>query len=92
MNPLQKIKTGIKQMWQLKDTPESVAQGFALGSFIGMMPIPGFQMMVALAFASVLKVNRKSACVAVFNTNLATGLFVFAFNFWLGKKNIRIKY
>ncbi len=86
MNPLQKIKAGLKQMWQLKDTPESVAQGFALGSFIGMMPIPGFQMMVALAFASVLKVNRKSACVAVFNTNVATGLFVFAFNFWLGKR------
>lgn len=86
MNPLQKIKSGLKQMWQLKDTPESVAQGFALGSFIGMMPIPGFQMMVALAFASVLKVNRKSACFAVFNTNVATGLFVFAFNFWLGKR------
>lgn len=86
MKSLQKIKIGFNQIWQLKDKPESIARGFALGSFIGMMPIPGFQMMVALATATVFKINRKSACVAVFNTNLATGLFVFAFNFWLGKK------
>lgn len=86
MKLLQKIKNGFNQIILLKDKPESIARGFALGSFIGMMPIPGFQMMVALVFASILKINRKSACVAVFNTNLATGLFVFAFNFWLGKK------
>ncbi len=86
MNLLQKISIGFNQIWQLKDKPESIARGFALGSFIGMMPIPGFQMMVALATATVFKINRKSACFAVFNTNMATGLFVFAFNFWLGKK------
>jgi short-subunit dehydrogenase len=86
MKPLQKIKNGFNQIRQITDKPESIARGFALGSFIGMMPIPGFQMMVALIFSSVLKINRKSACFAVFNTNLATGLFVFAFNFWMGKR------
>lgn len=90
MTPLHKIKNGLKQIIRLKDKPESIARGFALGSFIGMMPIPGFQMMVALVSASLLKINRKSACIAVFNTNIATGLFVFAFNFWLGKKILGI--
>jgi uncharacterized protein len=86
MKPLHKTKNGFNQIGQITDEPESIARGFALGSFIGMMPIPGFQMMVALIFSSIFRLNRKSACFAVFNTNLATGLFVFAFNFWMGKK------
>ncbi len=81
-----KLKAGFKKVLKLRDKPVSVARGFALGSFIGMMPIPGFQMMLALLVSSMIRVNRKAACIAVFNTNLATGLFVFAFNFWLGKK------
>jgi uncharacterized protein (DUF2062 family) len=69
----------------LKDKPEKVARGFALGSFIGMLPIPGLQLLVSLSVASLFKMNRKAACIAVFNTNIFTGTFVFAFNFWLGK-------
>ena len=64
---------------------KSVAKGFALGSFIGMIPIPGLQVFVALGIASLLNVNKKAACLAVFNTNLFTGVFIFAFNYWLGK-------
>ena len=81
-NPLGKIKP----IFSIKDEPKVIAKGFALGSFIGMMPIPGFQVMVSLAVASLLKVNRKAACLAVFNTNLATGAFVFSFNYWLGRQ------
>ncbi len=43
-------------------------------------------MMVSLALASIFKLNKKAACIAAFNTNLATGAFVFSFNYWLGKK------
>lgn len=80
-NPL-KLLSG---MFKIDDSPEDIAKGFALGSFIGMMPIPGFQMFVSLAIASSIKVNKRAACVGVFNTNLFTGIFIFAFNFWLGK-------
>jgi uncharacterized protein len=76
----------IKHTFRIKDEPKVIAKGFALGSFIGMLPIPGFQVMVSLAIASLLKVNKKAACLAVFNTNLATGAFVFSFNYWLGKQ------
>lgn len=90
MKLLHKIRDGFNRIRQLKDKPESIARGFALGSFIGMMPIPGFQIMTALITASIFKVNRKSACLAVFNTNVATGIFIFAFNFWLGKSILGI--
>ncbi len=81
-NPLKSIKN----LFSLKDEPKAIAKGFALGSFIGMLPIPGFQLIVSLGIASLLKLNKKAACIAVFNTNLMTGAFVFAFNYWLGKK------
>jgi len=79
-----KVK-GFKDLFKLKGDPKYVAKGFALGSFIGMMPIPGFQMLVSFTIASLLKVHRTAAIIGVFNTNIATGLFIFAFNYWLGK-------
>ena len=45
----------IKKLTSLNGTPENVAKGFALGSFIGMMPVPGFQMMIAIAISSLVK-------------------------------------
>lgn len=74
-----------KGLFKIEDSPEIIAKGFALGSFIGMIPIPGFQIFVAFGISKFLKVNSKAACIAVFNTNLFTGAFIFAFNYWLGK-------
>lgn len=75
----------IKKLTSIDGTPENVAKGFALGSFIGMMPVPGFQMMIAIAISSLVKLNRKATVIGVFNTNIGTGAFIFAFNYWLGK-------
>lgn len=81
-NPLRVFKS----IFTIQDEPKVVAKGFAMGSFIGMMPIPGFQMIVSLGIATLFKLNKKAACIAVFNTNLATGAFIFSFNYWLGKQ------
>ncbi len=75
-----------KNIFSIEDEPKVIAKGFAMGSFIGMLPIPGFQIMVSYIFATLFKLNKKAACIAVFNTNLATGAFIFTFNYWLGKK------
>jgi short-subunit dehydrogenase/uncharacterized protein (DUF2062 family) len=85
MKLFDKILSPKKALMQLKDNPEPIARGFALGSFVGMMPIPGFQMLVSIGVASVFRMNRSAACIAVLKTNLATGAFIFAFNYWLGK-------
>lgn len=86
-----RLQSGFKKIVQIEDNPQSIAKGFALGSFIGMMPIPGFQMLVSLGIATLFRINKKSACIAVFNTNIVTGAFVFAFNYWLGKKLLGIQ-
>ncbi len=84
-------RKGSGSLFKIKGDPQTVAKGFALGSFIGMLPFPGFQVIISAAFASVLKYNKAAAITGVFNTNLATGAFVFAFNFWLGKKVLGIE-
>lgn len=73
-----------QKLFSLNGSSVYISRGFALGSFIGMMPIPGFQVFVAFSLATILGVNRKAACIAVFNTNILTGVFIFGFNYWLG--------
>lgn len=84
-------KKRINKLFKLKGEPRVIAKSFALGSFVGMLPFPGFQMIISGTLAAILKYNRTAAIVGVFNTNLATGGFVFAFNYWLGKKILGIE-
>lgn len=79
------VGKGLRNLFRMKGEPRVVAKGFALGSFVGMLPFPGFQMLISATLATFLKYNKTAAIAGVFNTNLATGAFVFAFNYWLGK-------
>lgn len=79
------IGKGFRNLFKMKGEPRVVAKGFALGSFVGMLPFPGFQMLISATLATFLKYNKTAAIAGVFNTNLATGAFVFAFNYWLGR-------
>lgn len=85
METTTKKPKGLKRLIALKGSPEYIAKGFGLGTFIGMMPIPGFQVLVSITIAASIKVNKTAAIIGVFNTNVATGAFFFAFNYWLGK-------
>ncbi|QGY44536.1 DUF2062 domain-containing protein [Maribellus comscasis] len=84
-------RNGVKRLFSLKGEPKVVAKGFALGSFVGMLPFPGFQIIISATLASFFRLNKTAAIAGVFNTNLATGVFVFAFNYWLGKKILGIE-
>ena len=84
-------KKGFKELLKLKGEPKIVAKGFALGSFVGMLPFPGFQWVISATLATILRYNRTAAIAGVFNTNMATGAFIFAFNYWLGRKILGIE-
>ncbi|MBT3244915.1 MAG: DUF2062 domain-containing protein [Bacteroidetes bacterium] len=75
-----------KKLLKVEADPHKVASGFALGSFIGMTPFVGMQILISVSIASLAKWNRIAAGLGVFNTNLATGLFIFSFNYYLGSK------
>ena len=46
-----------KGLFKLEDSPKIISKGFALGSFIGMIPIPGLQIFVAYGISKLLKVK-----------------------------------
>jgi len=51
-------------------SPHSIALGFAIGSFIAIMPTPGFNLLLGLLIAVVFrKVNRISLFAAIFFWN-----------------------
>ena len=80
------MKKLLNKIFKLKGSSDFIAKGFALGSFIGMLPFPGLQWGIAMACAALFKVHKGAAVIGVFNTNFSTGLLIFGFNFWLGKK------
>jgi len=75
-----------RKLMQVDADPHKVAGGFALGSFIGMTPFVGMQILISVGIASITKWNKIAAGLGVFNTNLATGLFIFTINYYLGSK------
>lgn len=85
------MKKTINKVFKLKGSSDFIAKGFALGSFIGMLPFPGLQWGIAMVCAAFFKVHKGAAVIGVFNTNFSTGLFIFAFNYWLGKKILGLK-
>ncbi|MFV0305001.1 MAG: DUF2062 domain-containing protein [Moheibacter sp.] len=82
-NLFQKYKN---QVLSFDGEPKFVAKGFALGSFIGMLPIPGFHILSSIGLAILLNLNKKSVFLGVIKTNLLTAGFIFSFNYWVGKK------
>lgn len=82
---MKKLIARFKSLFHVNDSPKNIAKGFALGTLIGMFPVPGVQLVIAVLIASILKWNKISASVAVFNTNLVTGPFIFTLNYTVGK-------
>lgn len=90
MNLKRIINNFKQQLVSFEGEPAYIAKGFALGSFIGMLPIPGFHILTSLSLAALLKLNKKSVFLGVIKTNLFTAGFIFSFNYWLGKNILGI--
>lgn len=79
------------KLFKLEGSPRHIAGGYALGTVIGMLPLPAFKFLIAIALAACVRLNKKAACVAVFNVNPFTAVFIFSFNYWLGKNLLGIR-
>jgi uncharacterized protein (DUF2062 family) len=84
-------KGGLKGLFKLKGNAKIIAKGFALRSFVGMLPFSGFQWIISAILATFLRFNKTAAIAEIFNTNLATGAFIFKFNYWLVRKIMGIE-
>ncbi|MCX5786552.1 MAG: DUF2062 domain-containing protein [Elusimicrobia bacterium] len=57
-------KSTLRLIKESLDSPLKIAEAVALGVFFGIAPVWGFQLILALLFASILKVNRLIAAAA----------------------------
>ncbi len=78
------LKTQFRKLLNQKGDPKHLAKSFAIGNFLGMMPLPGLQMLVAFALSPILKLNKTACVTGTLNTNPITAPFIFFFNYKLG--------
>lgn len=69
---------------RLQGTPEQLTRGMASGIFSGCFPLFGFQMLIGVAVATVLRGNRIMAAAATWISNPFTYVPIFAFNYQVG--------
>lgn len=82
---LRQAKLMLVRFVRLRGLPEEIAKGVALGIFIGMTPTFGFQMILAIFFAFLLKENRLAAVVGVWITNPVTAPVIYAIEYEVGR-------
>ena len=70
---------------RIRGAPEEIAEGMALGIFIGMTPTMGAQIIIAVFVAALLRKNKIAAALAVFVTNPVTAPFIYGLQYELGR-------
>ncbi|MBF2056801.1 MAG: DUF2062 domain-containing protein [Cyanobacterium sp. T60_A2020_053] len=70
---------------RLREKPEAIARGFAVGVFSGSFPFFGLQMIIAILLAILFKGNKITAVMATWISNPFTYVPIFFLNFQLGK-------
>jgi uncharacterized protein (DUF2062 family) len=81
---LLKIRPLLRWIRGFRGSPEAIAGGFSLGIFLALTPTVGVQLVIAVFLATVLKVSRPAALIAVMITNPVTVPPIFTFNYWVG--------
>ncbi|MCD6527742.1 MAG: DUF2062 domain-containing protein [Desulfuromonas sp.] len=82
---IRQLKLGLLRLLRLRGMPDEIAKGFALGIFIGMTPTLGFQMLIAVFFAILLKENKLAAALGVWISNPITAPFIYAAEYETGR-------
>ena len=80
------LKDAYERFLKIHGHPREIALGFALGLFVGMTPFMGFQMLIAVFFATLFKANKISAAAAVWISNPLTAPVLYSITYLTGAK------
>ncbi len=80
------LRKGYARFLKIRGKPKEIALGLALGLFVAMSPTMGFQMIIAIFFATLLKWNKITAAIAVWLTNPVTAPFIYSLTYFIGAK------
>ena len=102
--PEEKISRFLKPLYRvyerflkIRGHPREIGLGFALGLFIGMTPVMGLHLIIAVPLAALLKWNKISAGIGVWITNAVTAPIIYSFTYLVGagligiEKNVGLK-
>ncbi len=79
------FKLNVIRLARIQSEPDAIGRGMALGLFIGFTPTFGFQMVLALAFAFLLKQNKIATFIGVFITNPITAPVIYGLEYEVGR-------
>lgn len=79
-----KLKLYFSHLLKSNSTTPEVADGLAIGMFVGWLPLIGLQMYIALVLSRLFKRNSIAAIIAVWATNPLTAIPVYFVNLWVG--------
>jgi uncharacterized protein (DUF2062 family) len=80
------LRDRLKLLVTAKGSSRSIALAFAIGIFIGISPFLGLHTILALALASIFRLNRFIALAGAYVTNPWTIIPIYTFSTWLGLK------
>ncbi|MEM6613711.1 MAG: DUF2062 domain-containing protein [Cyanobacteria bacterium P01_C01_bin.72] len=73
------------KLLRLRDKPEVVARGLAVGAFAGCFPLFGFQSLIGLLLATLVRGSKVAAYAATWISNPLTYVPLYIFNYKIGK-------
>ena len=88
---VRQAKLNLLRFIRLSGSPDEIAKGFALGIFIGVTPTFGFEMVIAVFAAFLLRENKLAAVIGVWITNPVTAPFIYAAEYELGRRLLQLE-
>jgi len=76
----------VYRVLHVDDTPHRIALGVAIGIFVTWTPTIGFQMILTVALAALLRANKAVGVPFVWISNPVTLVPVYGPNYWVGTK------
>ena len=70
---------------RLREHPQKLAKGLAVGAFAGCFPLFGLQMIIAILLAFIVRGNKVTAMMGTWISNPFTYVPIFWFNFKVGQ-------
>ena len=73
------------RLQNLRGSKSAIARGFAVGVFAGCFPLLGFQIIIGVLLAVLLRGNKFAAAAGTWISNPLTYVPIFAFNYQVGQ-------
>lgn len=80
------LRKAYERFIKIRGEPRDIAMGFALGIFLGISPMFGLQVWIAILLAALFKWNKIAAALGTAISNPITTPFIYTATYYVGSK------